>query len=104
MHLCAILGNLESEDQTKLGTILNLHRLNSKNIGDLKSSPFEYFEVPGWTVKRRDVLDAIDPAFRSEWEADFDPANCVVVGGGGLFEIDYFAPALVETYRRRRNP
>ncbi|MBB3387222.1 polysaccharide pyruvyl transferase family protein (plasmid) [Rhizobium sp. WW22] len=86
-----------------MGKILNLHRLNSRNIGDLKSSPFEYFDIPGWTVEYRDILDAVDPTSRDGWEVDFDTADCVVIGGGGLLDIDYFAPALTEIYRRRRN-
>jgi hypothetical protein len=86
-----------------LSVILNLHRLRSDNIGDRKASPFDYFDVDGWTVRRHDLLDAVEPEFRAEWEASYDAADCVVLGGGGLLSLDYFAAALEETYRRRRS-
>lgn len=84
-------------------TILNLYRKDTMNVGDLKSSPFDHFELPGWNVIRRDILDSIDEAKRADWEASFDAADCVVVGGGGLLDIDYFEPSLREMYLRRRS-
>lgn len=83
-------------------TILNLNRMDTRNIGDLKTSPFDYFVPSGWRVLRRDILDSLNSDRRLAWEADFDSADCVVIGGGGLLDIDYFEASLSEVYRRRR--
>jgi hypothetical protein len=83
-------------------TILNLNRMDTSNIGDLKTSPFDYFTPVGWRVLRRDILDSLIADRRSAWEADFDIADCIVIGGGGLLDIDYFQAGLHEVYRRRR--
>ncbi|THF48083.1 polysaccharide pyruvyl transferase family protein [Allorhizobium terrae] len=82
--------------------ILNIHRSNTSNIGDIKSSPFNFFDVPGWDIVRHDILESVNSNHRAQWEASFDAADCVVIGGGGLFGIDFFEPALNEAYRRRR--
>lgn len=83
-------------------TILNLNRMDTRNIGDLKTSPFDYFKPVGWQILRRDILDSLNADRRSAWEADFDIADCIVIGGGGLLDIDYFEAGLQEIYKRRR--
>ncbi|MCI9868807.1 polysaccharide pyruvyl transferase family protein [Rhizobium skierniewicense] len=82
--------------------ILNLHRRNTSNVGDIKTSPFDYFSNKGWTVRKHDLLDCQNESSRESWERSFNDAECIVIGGGGLLDIDFFEGALAETYARRR--
>ncbi|TVU55417.1 MAG: hypothetical protein EA414_01850 [Arthrospira sp. PLM2.Bin9] len=72
-----------------MNTIVNYHVIDPKNIGDLFSSPVNYFEFPGYEVIKRDIrtLDNSPPLE--------DPESLLnhhaIVGGGGLM-FDRFLP------------
>lgn len=76
--------------------ILNLHRRHTNNIGDLLCAPFLYFpELLG--TDARDILgfrsaDEPDREVRLAFKGAFAEAEMIVVGGGGLLEIDFFQP------------
>lgn len=78
--------------------ILNLHRRNTANVGDLKCAPYLYFpELLGGDAK--EILgfrqaDAPNTADRVAFKEAFSVADVVIIGGGGLLEIDFFEPAL----------
>lgn len=80
-----------------MSKVLNLHRLATNNIGDLKCAPYLYFqELLG--NNSRDILgfrsaDEPDAERRSTFHTDFANADTIVIGGGGLLEIDFFNPA-----------
>lgn len=86
--------------------ILNLHRSKTSNIGDLRCAPYRYFpDLLGESVF--DILgfrraNEQDPARRIAFREAFDAARVVVIGGGGLFEIPFFAPALAFLAEHRR--
>lgn len=63
--------------------LVNLHR-SDQNIGDLVSAPSLYFDFPGYSVERADIIDFKNA---DEDEVDF------IVGGGGLL-CDFFGPSI----------
>lgn len=76
--------------------ILNLHRRNTNNIGDIRSAPYLYFpnivgsnayEILGFLPKEEPSQDR-----RTAFDDAFSEADIIVVGGGGLLEIDFFSP------------
>ncbi len=62
--------------------IVNYHVIDPRNIGDLYSSPLNYFDFPGYEVSKIDIR-TLDEA-----KAEDDPENLLdhhaIVGGGGL--------------------
>jgi len=84
--------------------VLNLHRKNTENIGDLVCAPYRYFpELLG--SETRDFLgfsqkETPERDDRVAFHETFQQADVIVVGGGGLLEIDFFEPAHV--YLRER--
>ncbi|MBC7360377.1 MAG: hypothetical protein H5U10_17760 [Desulfacinum sp.] len=66
----------------KLPTLVNIHRKNTGNVGDIYSSPCRYFDFPGFNVKHCDINDEIDCVFRED-------VKVVICGGGGLLN-NYF--------------
>lgn len=75
--------------------IVNVHRKETPNVGDLRSAPLEHFsvsskqriiEVSGW--KREDAEK------RRRWEDVFFAAKGVVYGGGGLMEFEKYESSL----------
>ena len=76
--------------------ILNLHRLKTKNVGDLLCAPYKYFpDLLG--LDAREILgfrSADEPSaeLRVSFKTSFQKADAIVVGGGGLLEIDFFQP------------
>lgn len=77
-------------------TILNLHRRNTSNIGDLMCAPYLYFpSLLGTTAAeilgfRRAEEESAEQ--RQRFDRTFATADLIVIGGGGLLEIDFFAP------------
>jgi hypothetical protein len=78
--------------------ILNLHRKKTENIGDLICAPALYFDnlkdaitmdILGWHQG-----DEPDRDKRIKWKEYFDRAESVIIGGGGLLEIEFFRKAI----------
>jgi hypothetical protein len=75
--------------------IVNLHRVNTKNIGDLMCAPYRYFAF----LQNSPVLDLIgfkegeSPTLddRKEWAKQVAQAGALIIGGGGLLGTDFFA-------------
>ena len=75
-------------------TIYNLHRRTTENIGDLRSAPLRYFPF----LSQAKSLDLVEwEKANRETPIEEDPLRHtagVIVGGGGLLEIDFFTPAI----------
>jgi hypothetical protein len=75
--------------------IINLHRMNTNNIGDLLSAPSLYFslgdrmEIMGWKPTENP-----DRESRIAWKEKFLSATSIVIGGGGLLCSEFFEPAI----------
>ncbi|WP_029352621.1 polysaccharide pyruvyl transferase family protein [Bosea sp. 117] len=85
---------------------LNLHRLKTNNIGDLKCAPYLYFDqkIP---VIGREILGFMPREVptqpeRREWKERFFEAAVIIVGGGGLLELDFFMPGLTYIFQNKR--
>jgi hypothetical protein len=78
------------------GKVLNLHRLNTNNVGDLRCAPHLYFpELLGSDAREILGFRSADAPIREErvaFNTAFSDADTIVVGGGGLLEIDFFQP------------
>jgi hypothetical protein len=74
--------------------IVNLHRTNTRNIGDLMCAPYRYFDF----LKSSPVYDLIgfkpgeaeNLDKRKEWVSSVQNADGLVIGGGGLIANDFF--------------
>jgi len=66
--------------------LLNVHRKDARNVGDMKSSPQQYFQLEA-EQDTVDVLAVKDAVKWSEYDA-------VIIGGGGLLEDVWFMPSL----------
>lgn len=75
--------------------IVNVHRKETPNVGDLRSAPLGYFdispnqrllEISGW--RREDAED------RKRWLDVFYEAKGVIYGGGGLMEFEKYESSL----------
>lgn len=68
-----------------MAKILNIHRRDTPNRGDLASGPHNYFadqhplEISGWK--------SADKKKREKWFSEYDSADLIVLGGGGLLEF-----------------
>lgn len=78
--------------------LINLHRLNTNNVGDLRCAPALYFQdrLP---MQRIEILgfspqEAPEEADRMAWTQRVENARAIILGGGGLLNIDFFEPAL----------
>lgn len=83
--------------------LVNLHRVNTKNVGDLMCAPALYF--PDLFSDRLEILgfkEGEHPEGKRNWRSRFDVAKAFAVGGGGLLEIDFFAPALDYLFANKR--
>lgn len=65
-------------------SLVNYHVVDDKNIGDLMSSPFKYFDFPGFECEVRDIRNVLD-------QSDIQSNQNIIVGGGGLL-FERFRP------------
>ena len=56
--------------------IINYYVIDPKNIGDLYSSPIQYFKFPSYQLKPVDIRKSIDPEYLRD--------KHIILGGGGL--------------------
>lgn len=77
--------------------LVNLHRLRTNNIGDLRCAPSLYFgdRLP---MQRHEILgfrpgEIPKKDDRAAWIEQVKTARAIVFGGGGLLNIDFFRPA-----------
>jgi exopolysaccharide biosynthesis predicted pyruvyltransferase EpsI len=71
--------------------IVNIHRKNTPNRGDLASAPFKYFSQLKDTVNV-DILEYRNPndVNQKKFLSLYEEANLVILGGGGLLEMPKF--------------
>ena len=86
--------------------LINLHRANTQNIGDLMSAPAHWFEPLG-DQNRMEILgfrawENSSPEDAAVWRERFEAAKGFVVGGGGLLNIDFFKPGLDYLFNHKR--
>lgn len=83
--------------------IVNLHRRETPNIGDLRSAPLEYFtisehqrtiELTGWSRE--------DERRRQSWLTVINEAKGYILGGGGLMEFEKHQPSLAFLAAQRK--
>lgn len=74
--------------------IINVHRNSVNNIGDILSSPLNYFQYNQKT-KIIDICDDYKSVFLSKWlcKFKFDKLH-IIFGGGGLIDNSYFEKEL----------
>jgi hypothetical protein len=74
--------------------IINVHRNSVNNIGDILSSPLNYFKYNQQT-KIIDICDDYKGVFFSKWlcKFKFDKLH-IIFGGGGLIDNSYFEKEL----------
>lgn len=74
-------------------SILNLHVIDPKNVGDLLSSPLQYFEFPGYECDRDDIRTVNTESLENKH---------IIIGGGGLI-YKRFLPEIqaVNNYKKR---
>ncbi|MGW9332737.1 polysaccharide pyruvyl transferase family protein [Bosea sp. NPDC055594] len=86
---------------------LNLHRLKTENIGDLMCAPVLYFpelkdsaraEIRGFHREEGYTTEE-----RKSWLDQVQSSENIIVGGGGLLEIDYFRDS-VKAIFSQKNP
>lgn len=87
--------------------ILNLHRMNTENIGDIKCSPTHYFNELKENCIESEILgfkhsETPNTSERALWEENFNDADSIIIGGGGLLEIDFFEPAFEFIYKNKK--
>lgn len=86
--------------------LINLHRLNTSNVGDLACAPALYFEELS-SCQRMEILgwkasETPDNQARKEWKERFSEAHGFIVGGGGLLECDFFDSGFEHLLKNRR--
>lgn len=78
--------------------IINYHRLNTNNIGDLICAPALWFpELAG--ASREEILgfkgtENTSVTAAKRWKKRLAEADLLIIGGGGLLEIDFFRSGL----------
>ncbi|MEQ5788193.1 hypothetical protein J3454_09835 [Erythrobacter sp. NFXS35] len=88
----------ETSTENSVTSIINYHRVNTSNIGDLICAPALWFpelaevgreEILGF---KRDESPSIEAV--AAWKERLGNADLLIVGGGGLLEIDFFRRGL----------
>ncbi len=89
--------------------VVNFHRRKTDNTGDLMSAPTLWFKSMN-KIKRIEIngLSAADNRLeksRSAWRDSVADADVMIIGGGGLLEIDFFDDALkyISKYRNKKS-
>ncbi len=78
-----------------MSQIINLHRKNTSNRGDIASGPLQYLsDAPEWQSLDITGWKQADESRRANWLALYNSAKLIVVGGGGLLEFDKHADSL----------
>lgn len=87
--------------------IINIHRRKTKNIGDLMCAPCIYFpSMLGdkvFDILAYDPGEEADHDVRVSFQNDTNEADLLVVGGGGLLEIDFFSKAIERLVTNKRS-
>jgi len=83
----SVLNQIASEDQHNTG-IINIHRIDQNNVGDLFSSPNHYFEKINKTL---DIFDykTLDSITKENFISKICD-NSLIIGGGGLLNRPSF--------------
>lgn len=58
-----------------MNAIVNYHVLDQKNVGDLLSSPTNYFDFPGYSIAQQEIRDPNPHSLQGKH---------ILIGGGGL--------------------
>ncbi|MEL7037387.1 MAG: polysaccharide pyruvyl transferase family protein [Cyanobacteria bacterium J06592_8] len=66
-------------------TIANYHVIDPTNIGDLQSSPLNYFDFPGYEVSKVDIR-TLGEAQAQDDNLSLFPHHTIVGGGGLMFD------------------
>jgi hypothetical protein len=66
--------------------VLNIYRKDSRNVGDLKTSPLLYFKFSA----DQDSLDVLEAGK----DSDLSNYDAIIVGGGGLLQDKWFMSSL----------
>ncbi len=78
--------------------VINYHRVNTTNIGDLICAPALWFpELAG--ARREEILgfkgsENTSVTAAKSWKKRLAEADLLIIGGGGLLEIDFFRSGL----------
>lgn len=87
-------------------SIINYHRLNTRNIGDLICAPSLW--MPELANATRDEIlgfkgsESGSIAAAKAWKERLAEADLIIIGGGGLLEIDFFKPGLQQIAEHRK--
>jgi len=96
----SVLNQIASEDQHNTG-IINIHRIDQNNVGDLFSSPNHYFEKINKTL---DIFDykTLDSITKENFISKICD-NSLIIGGGGLLNRPSFEKQmkLFETLKKK---
>lgn len=83
--------------------IINAHRSNVENIGDLLSSPLRYFDFPQKQITL-DIRDEIKKIVMLGKIGEFSPVKMnLIIGGGGLLDNEYFEKSIYKLNNMKFN-
>lgn len=78
--------------------LINYHVVDQNNIGDLMSSPFNYFDFPGLECQTRDLRDVDRGSDSRNFALD---NQSIILGGGGLL-FERFLPN-IQSLKKQSN-
>ncbi len=86
---------------------INVHRAATSNVGDLVCAPSLWFKELSNT-DRLEILGFSESEMpiasdRNVWRDSISSADTIIIGGGGLLEIDFFDPALKYISENRKS-